>query len=91
MSFYESKGQEFQREEAIRNASLSAMLFMLAAKEKGWDTCPMIGFNSEAIKDVLNMDQQYEVVLMITLGKEKVKSRKLRGYRNPISEFVTYI
>lgn len=43
VSFYESRGEEFQRDEAIRNASLSAMLFMLAAKEKGWDTCPMIG------------------------------------------------
>jgi putative NAD(P)H nitroreductase len=38
VSFYESGGQRFQRDEAIRNASLSAMLFMLAAKEKGWDT-----------------------------------------------------
>ncbi|WP_102275323.1 nitroreductase family protein [Cytobacillus massiliigabonensis] len=91
VSFYESRGAEFQREEAIRNASLSAMLFMLAAKEKGWDTCPMIGFDQEEIKDLLRIDEQYEVALMITVGKEKVSSRKPRGYRKPVSEFVTYI
>ncbi|MFD2442673.1 nitroreductase family protein [Bacillus sp. CGMCC 1.16607] len=91
VSFYESRGEAFQKDEAIRNASLSAMLFMLAAKEKGWDTCPMIGFDTEAIKDILNIDEQYEVVLMITLGKEKVQSRKPRGYRKPVNEFVTYI
>ncbi|MFJ5623963.1 nitroreductase family protein [Peribacillus loiseleuriae] len=91
VSFYESRGSDFQRDEAIRNASLSAMMFMMAAKEKGWDTCPMIGFDSEAVKQILNVEQQYEVVMMITIGKEKVESRKPRGYRKPVSEFVNYI
>jgi putative NAD(P)H nitroreductase len=54
VSFYESGGQGFQRDEAIRDASLSAMLFMLATKEK-------------------------------------VESRKPRGYRKPVSKFVTFI
>lgn len=91
VSFYETGGTQFQRDDAIRNASLSAMLFMLAAKEKGWDTCPMIGFNSEKVREILNIDEQYEIALMITIGKEKVASRKPRGYRKPVSEFVTYI
>ncbi|WP_226530280.1 nitroreductase family protein [Metabacillus niabensis] len=91
VTFYESRGQDFQRDEAIRNASLSAMLFMMAAQEKGWDTCPMIGFDSEAVKNTLNIDDQHEVVLMMTIGKEKVESRRARGYRKPISEFVTYL
>lgn len=91
ITFYESRGEVFQRDEAIRNASLSAMLFMLAAKEKGWDTCPMIGFDTEAIKDILNIGEHDEVVLMITIGKEKVQSRKPRGYRKPVNEFVTFI
>ncbi|QPA31123.1 nitroreductase family protein [Thermaerobacillus caldiproteolyticus] len=91
VSFYESRGEAFQRDESIRNASLSAMLFMMAAKSKGWDTCPMIGFDPEHLKQVLNISDQYEPVLMITLGKEKVQSRKPRGYRKPVAEFVTYL
>lgn len=90
VSFYEERGQEFHRDEAIRNASLSAMLFMLAAKEKGWDTCPMIGFDADKVKEELNIPDQYEAVLMITIGKEKTESRKPRGYRRPTSEFVSY-
>ncbi|MEC0281481.1 nitroreductase family protein [Terribacillus saccharophilus] len=90
VSFYEERGQEFHRDEAIRNASLSAMLFMLAAKEKGWDTCPMIGFDADKVKKILDVPAQYEAVLMITIGKEKTASRKPRGYRRPISEFVSY-
>lgn len=91
MSFYEVRGEAFERDEAIRNASLSAMLFMMAAKEKGWDTCPMIGFDQEEVKRVLNITDQYEVVMLIPIGKEKTESRKPRGYRKPVSEFVTYV
>lgn len=90
VSSYETRGAEFQRDEAIRNASLSAMLFMLAAKDKGWDTCPMIGFDPEAVKALLGIEDHLEVVMMITIGKEKKESRKPRGYRKPVSEFVEY-
>ncbi len=91
VSFYENRGELFKRDEAIRNASLSAMMFMLSAKEKGWDTCPMIGFDTEAVKQILNIDDQFEVVMMITIGKEKIESRRPRGYRKPVNEFVEYI
>ncbi len=91
MSLYESRGEVFQREEAIRNASLSAMLFMLAAKSKGWDTCPMIGFDPDQLKQLLSISDQYEPVLMIAIGKEKIQSRKPRGYRKPVAEFVKYL
>lgn len=91
VSFYKTRGEEFERDEAIRNASLSAMLFMMAAKDKGWDTCPMIGFDPDAVKEVLNIDDHFEVVMMITIGKEKVESRKPRGYRKPVGEFVTFV
>lgn len=90
IQFYEKRGETFQREEAIRNASLSAMQFMLIAKAKGWDTCPMIGFDPEAMRSLFNIPEQYIPVLLITLGKEDVSSQRPRGYRKPISEFVTY-
>jgi len=90
VSMYESGGASFQHDEAIRNASLSAMLFMLAAKDNGWDTCPMIGFDQHAVKEVMKIEENYEPVLMITLGKEKISSRNPRGYRKPVNEFVTY-
>lgn len=91
VNFYNTGGDIFKRDEAIRNGSLSAMLFMLAAKDQGFDTCPMIGFDQEKVKQLLEIDDEQEVVMMITLGKEKVASRKPRGYRKPTSEFVSFI
>ncbi|MFJ7983211.1 nitroreductase family protein [Lysinibacillus xylanilyticus] len=88
--FYEERGAEFMKEEAIRNASLSAMLFMLAAKNRGWDTCPMIGFDQQQMRALFNVPETQEIALMITIGKEKESSRRLRGYRKPVEEFATY-
>ncbi|KRT91323.1 nitroreductase family protein [Bacillus paralicheniformis] len=88
--FYETRGEPFMKEEAIRNASLSAMMFMLAAKNRGWDTCPMIGFDSDQVRELLEIPDTHEIVLMITIGKEKESSRLLRGYRKPVNEFVSF-
>ncbi len=89
-NFYEERGEAFKRDEAIRNASLSAMYFMLAAKNRGWDTCPMIGFDHQQMRALFNIPETYEIALMITIGKEKESSRRLRGYRKPVEEFATY-
>lgn len=78
------------RDEAIRNAGLSAMLLMLIAKDKGWDTCPMIGFDSEALAKALNIPDSYVPVLLITIGKEDTSRQNPRGYRKPLGEFVSY-
>lgn len=87
---YEERGTDFQRDEAIRNASLSAMLFMLIAKEKGWDTCPMIGFESEKMREAFQIPEQYELVMLITIGKASTKNQRLRGYRKTVDEFVSF-
>lgn len=87
---YESRGEEFQRDEAIRNASLSAMLFMLIAKDKGWDTCPMIGFESDKMRELFNIPENLEPVLLISMGKEDTSKQRMRGYRKPVGEYVTF-
>ncbi|MEK3719400.1 nitroreductase family protein [Paenibacillus sp. FSL H8-0034] len=89
-SFYEGGGETFKREEAIRNAGISAMLMMLAAKEKGWDTCPMIGFDPKALSEVLNIPDTHVPVLLITIGKEDTSKLRPRGYRKPVGEFVSF-
>ncbi|ATP41124.1 nitroreductase family protein [Solibacillus sp. R5-41] len=90
-AFYEGRGEEFMKEEAIRNASLSAMMFMLAAKNRGLDTCPMIGFDKDKVREILEIPDTHEIALMVTIGKEKESSRNFRGYRKPTEEFVSFI
>ncbi|OKP95583.1 nitroreductase family protein [Paenibacillus sp. P46E] len=85
-----SGNDAFQRDEAIRNASLSAMQFMLIAKDKGWDTCPMIGFDTEALKATLSLPENLVPVMLITIGKDNKHKIRPRGYRKPVNEFVEF-
>ena len=90
-ALYEGRGEEFQRDEAIRNACLSAMMFMMVAKDKGWDTCPMIGFDTEAVRSLLNIPDNLVPVLLITIGKADTSKQGVRGYRKVVNEFVEYV
>lgn len=90
-NLYESWGDGFKHDEAIRNASLSAMMFMLLAKNKGWDTCPMIYFDQGKIKDILEIPDNEIPVLMITMGKMDQKSDRIRGYRKSVNEYVKFL
>lgn len=89
-SFYEGNA-ELQRDEAIRSASLSAMQLMLVAKDRGWDTCPMIGFDPASLKEVLQIPEHLVPVMLITIGKDDHKKIRPRGYRKPVGEFVRFI
>ena len=90
LSFYGERGELFKRDEAIRSASLSAMLFMLIAKDRGWDTCPMIGFDPVAVGQILNIPDTHVPAMMITIGHEDTSTQRPRGYRKPVGEFVSY-
>lgn len=87
---YENGGPVFQHEEAIRNASISSMLFLLLAKNRGWDTCPMIYFDPVKVKQIFNIPDSEVPVLMITMGKMDPTSFRVRGYRKPQNEYVKF-
>ncbi|GED71513.1 putative NAD(P)H nitroreductase YodC [Brevibacillus reuszeri] len=65
---------EIARDEAIRNSSYAAMQLMLAAKAKGYDTCPMGGYNRDALIKELNIPSRYLPTLMLTVGKASVQA-----------------
>lgn len=90
IDFYETRGDSFKHEEAIRNASLSAMQMMLVAKDKGWDTCPMITFDQDEIRELLQVPDNYVPAMLIAIGKEDTSSFRPRGYRKPVAEFVSF-
>ncbi|HBZ83589.1 MULTISPECIES: nitroreductase family protein [Brevibacillus] len=65
---------EIARDEAIRNSSYAAMQLMLAAKAKGYDTCPMGGYNRDALIKELNIPSRYLPTLMLTIGTASVQA-----------------
>ncbi|MEN9726547.1 MAG: hypothetical protein RL434_913 [Pseudomonadota bacterium] len=77
-----------QREEAIRAGALAAMSLMYAAKETGWDSGPMIGFDAAKVGALLALPATLLPVMMVTLGKALDGVQPVRLYRRPLSEIV---
>ena len=63
-----SKNERFARDEAIRGASLAAMILMIAAQAKGLASGPMIGFDPEGVKREFNISDRYVPVMLLTIG-----------------------
>lgn len=66
---YAGASSSYRRDEAIRNASLAAMQLMLAAKAKGLDSGPMVGFDADAFVKAFNVPPRYIPVLLVAIGK----------------------
>ncbi len=65
---YEGKDQ-FQRDEAIRSASLASMTLMLAATGKGYVSGAMIGFDPAAVAAACGLAAHEVPVMLIAVGK----------------------
>lgn len=67
--YYEGKPQ-VQRDEAMRSCGMAGQTIMLAAKAMGYDSCPMDGFDYEAVGKILNLPSGMVISFMIAVGKK---------------------
>jgi nitroreductase len=66
--FYEGK-PELQRDEAMRSVGFIAQTMMLAARGMGYDSCPMIGFDAEAVAKLIRLPDDHAIGMMLAIGK----------------------
>ena len=50
------------------SAGLAAQNFMLSMTSKGFDTCPMEGFDSLRVKNILALPRSSEINMIISCG-----------------------
>lgn len=85
------KGQvALQREESVRSGALAAMSLMYAARNRGWDTGPMIGFDADAVAAMLDLPEHVIPVMMVVMGRAEGGRQPQRGYRRPLQEVVHF-
>lgn len=84
--FYKDNDQ-LQRDEAMRSMGLAGQTIMLAAKEMGYDSCPMIGFESEKVAQIIRLPEDHVIGFMITVGKA-VKEAWPKPGQLPLSDVV---
>ena len=76
-----------QRDEAMRSCGIAAQTLMLAAKALGYDSCPMDGFDYDAVGDLINLPDDHVVAMFVVIGKG-VKPAWPRGGQLCLDEVV---
>lgn len=66
--FYDGK-EQLQRDEAMRSVGIAGQTIMLAAKAMGYDSCPMIGFDQDAVAKIINLPEDHTIGFIIVVGK----------------------
>lgn len=87
-SYYRGRDQ-VQRDEAMRSCGIAAQTLMLAAKELGYDTCPMDGFDFDAVGELINLPEDHVIAMFVAVGKA-VSPANPRGGQLPQDEVVIY-
>lgn len=88
LDFYQDRDWQ-QRDEAMRSAGLVAQTLMLAAKSMGYDSCPMIGFDSDAVGKIIRLPQDHVVCMMVVVGKAAQSARPKGGFIPDAEVFLT--
>jgi nitroreductase len=66
--YYNGKPQ-VERDEGMRSCGLAGMTIMLAARELGYDSCPMDGFDYEAVGRIISLPDDHAIAFMIAIGR----------------------
>jgi len=82
--FHEGK-PELQRDEAQRSIGMAMQTIMLAARGMGYDSCPMIGFDHDAVAKLIGLPADHCMGPMIAIGKRTQDSWPKPG-QLPLSE-----
>ena len=75
------------RDEAVRSCGMAAQTIMLAAKQMGLDSCPMVGFEYDELANVINLPENHMIVMMVVVGK-RAQDASQRGGQLALDEVV---
>jgi nitroreductase len=82
-----SDSPQNRRDEAIRSCGFAGQTIMLAAKQMGLDSCPMVGFDYDEMAKIIELPDDHLIVLMIVVGKA-LEPAKERGGQLSLDEVV---
>jgi nitroreductase len=62
------RDEETNRLWTTKSTALAGMTLMHAARAEGLSTCPVGGFDPEALREAFDIGDQYEPVMLVTMG-----------------------
>ena len=80
-----SDNPENLRDEAVRSCGMAAQTIMLAAKDMGLDSCPMVGFEYDQLAELIKLPENHLIVMMVVVGKRAADASE-RGGQLPLDD-----
>jgi len=84
--YYDGREQE-QRDECMRTCGIAAQTLMLAAQGMGYESCPMDGFDFDAVSRLINLPEDHVLTMFVAIGKPLAPAHP-RGGQIPVDEVV---
>ena len=69
LSDYYGGKPQVERDEGMRSCGLVGLTIMLMAQELGYQSCPMDGFDFDAVAEIINLPEDHTIAYMIAIGK----------------------
>jgi nitroreductase len=66
--YYEGRPQD-QRDECMRSCGIAAQTLMIAARGLGYESCPMDGFDFDAVGELIRLPDDHLISLFVAIGK----------------------
>ncbi|MBF0240526.1 MAG: nitroreductase family protein [SAR324 cluster bacterium] len=73
---------------AAKTCALAAENYMLALRAYGFDSCPMEGFDSKRLHQILALPKDGFVVMLVAAGKRSPKGVYQKRFRFPREQFI---
>jgi nitroreductase len=67
-NYYRDRAQ-VQRDEAMRSCGMAAQTLMLAVMAMGYDSCPMDGFDFDAVGKLIKLPEDHVIAMFVAVGK----------------------
>lgn len=84
--YYRDK-EQVQRDEAMRSCGIAAQTIMLSAKAMGYDSCPMDGFDFDAVGKLINLPEDHIIAMFVAVGRATKESWE-RPSQLPMTEIL---
>lgn len=84
--FYDGRDW-LQRDDAMRSCGIAAQTLMLAAQAMGYQSCPMDGFDFDAVGKLINLPADHAIAMFVAVGKGTQEARP-RGGQLALGEVV---
>lgn len=68
-AYYRDRPQ-VQRDEIMRSCGIAGQTLMLAARAMNLDSCPMDGFDFDAVARIIQLPDDHEIAFMLAIGKK---------------------